>query len=256
MGPEPSIPHDPDDSDDLLLLELGRRVLRRDVRRVSEFADGLLAGTQHLDDRRRDAFAEIVERLCDEAVAEQMFEDSLLWPLLERHAPDALPYAEIRTVRRELRTLLDDARRTTRAVVAHLAHRPAALATPEDHRRVGQLARSWRRLRDHFDAFVETSGPDVAEVVTTSVPREDWASTLDTVRERLPDRRGAGARVVEVATGAELVRLRGQLGSRPLVGWRHHGRRRRAQEALVFGVETIALPAELEDDESDSRPRP
>ncbi|MDL5156145.1 hypothetical protein [Actinomycetospora termitidis] len=235
MDPDASPSGTSGSSDKPLLLELGRRVLRRDVGRVVDLTEGLLQGTRHLDERRRVDFADLTEDLCDDVVAELGFEESLLWPLLEQHAPEALPYATLRERREDLRALVADARRTTRAVVTQLAHRPATLATAEDHRRVELLAAAWRSLSDGLTAFVDPSARETAELVTERIPDEQWATVLDAVREGLTDPRGAGARVVEVATPEEMERLRDQLGPRPLTGWTRHGRRRRSKEASVFG---------------------
>ncbi|WP_018334459.1 hemerythrin domain-containing protein [Actinomycetospora chiangmaiensis] len=231
MEPDPSLPRTPDD---LLLFELGRRVLRRDVDRVADLVESLLAGTRHLDRRRWTEFAELVEELCEDLIGQLGFEEALLWPLLERHAPAALPYPTWRAGSESLRAAVAEARRSTRGVNADRAHRSAALSTADDHRRLGRLAALWRRLADGLEAFVAASTGPVIRAVSTQVPGEEWEAVLRRVREGLPDARSAGARVVEVATPDEVERLRGQLGPRPLAGWDRHGRRRRAREADLF----------------------
>lgn len=232
VEPDPSPPRTPDE---LLLFELGRRVLRRDVDRVATFVEGLHEGTRQLDPRHEAAFAELVEELCDDLVNELGFEDALVWPLLERHAPEALPYASVRRDGSALVALVAEARRSARAVSADRARRPAALATPDDHRRVRALAAAWRQLADALAAFFASSTRPVVEAVHGHVPARDWDQVLDVVRTSLPDARSAGARVVELATPDELERLRGQLGPRPLTGWERHGRRRRARQDDLFG---------------------
>ncbi|MCD2198135.1 hypothetical protein LQ327_32675 [Actinomycetospora endophytica] len=256
MSPDPSIPREPTLPEDLVTFRLGRRVLRRDVGRLCDVADGLLAGTEYLSSRRLEAFSGVAEGLCDDIVGEQEFEEALVWPVLERRAPDALPYSSFRADRRTVRGAVDDARRATRAVVADLRERPAALATAQDYRRVQAFAESWRRLRERLERFFEATEARVAEIVTTRVPREEWADILEEVRRRLPDRRGAGARVMEVATREELEQLSGQLGSRPIAGWRNQGRRRRSEETLAFGPGTATPPRRHDesDDEPDARP--
>lgn len=235
VEPDPSPSRTPDD---LLLFELGRRVLRRDVERVAGFGEGLHAGTRHLDQRRQAEFAELVEELCDDLVGELGFEEALVWPLLERFAPEALPYPSLRRESAALVALVAEARRSTRAVNADRARRPATLATPDDHRRLGGLAVAWRQLADAVDGFFAASTRPVVEAVHEWVPAKHWGRVLEVVRESLPDARSAGARVVELATSQELERLRGQLGPRPLAGWERHGRRRRARQDDVFGRST------------------
>lgn len=255
MRPDPSIPHETTPHEmtphemtpveDLVVFRLGRRALRRDVGLHTAFADGLLAGTEYLDARRLEVFSEVADELCADIVREQQFEDTLLWPVLERRAAEALPFASLRADREGLRRLVDDARRATRAVVADLAQRPAALATREDHQRVQALADAWRSLRERLEAFFDATEDGVAEIVTTAVPRAEWAEILEAVRRGLPDRRTAGARVMDVASAEELAALRGQLGSRPVAGWRNQGRRHRSEEALLFGTDPAAArPAE------------
>ncbi|GLZ53425.1 hypothetical protein Acsp07_30420 [Actinomycetospora sp. NBRC 106378] len=221
--------------DDLLLFELGRRVLRRDVERVAAFVEGLHAGTRHLDQRRHAVFADLVEELCDDLVGELGFEDALVWPLLEHHAPGALPYPSLRQEGAALVALVAEARRSTRSVNADRARRPAAVATSDDHRRLRGLATAWRQLADALGAFFAASTGPVVETVHARVPAGDWRRVLDVVRESLPDARSAGARVIELATPQEVERLRGQLGPRPLAGWERHGRRLRARQDDVFG---------------------
>lgn len=235
MRPDPPITPALTAYEDLVTFRLGRRVLRRDVALHVEFADGLLAGTQYLDPRRLEAFSSLAEELCDDILHEQLFEETLLWPALEERAPDAMPFAALRAERVAIRGQVGDARRATRAVVANLAQRPAALATHEDHRRVQVFAGAWKGLRQGLERFFDASDDAVAETVTAQVPREEWRRTVDEVRRRLPDRRSAGARVIDVASREELEQLKGQLGARPLAGWRQQVNRRRAVEALVFG---------------------
>lgn len=234
----------PDDavipSEQLLTFRLGRRVLRRDVGRVASLAAGLLAGTEYLGARRLSMFRELVETLCDDLAGEVFFEEELVWPALEQHAPGALPYAELRAEQKTLRYLVDDARRATRAVVADLDERPAALASTDDHQRVRLHAEVWRRLHEQLERFLDATEEDVVRLVRSRVPSQEWAAVLDRVRRGLPDRRGAGARLLEVASAEEFSPLVRQLGSRPIAGWRSQGRRRRADEALVFGAAVVA----------------
>lgn len=229
------IPEGPTGPEDLLVFRLGRRVMRRDVARLARFTDGLLAGTERLDGRRLEVLSAVVEQHCDEFSRELAFEEALLWPVLEDRAPGALPFAELREDRRALRDLADDARRATRAVVRTVADRPTTLATAEDHRRTAQLATAWRELRRRYEAFLDGTDEAVVALVTAHVPRAEWLATLEEVRRGLPDRRGAGARVVDVATPDELTVLTHQLGARPIAGWRAQGRRRRADDTLLFG---------------------
>jgi hypothetical protein len=235
MRPDPPITPALTPYEDLVTFQLGRRVLRRDVALHVEFAGGLLAGTQYLDPRRLEAFSALAEELCDDILHEQLFEETLLWPALERRAPDAMPFVALGAERAAIRGQVGDARRATRAVVANLAQRPATLATHDDHRRVQVFAGSWEGLREGLERFFDASDDGVAEIVTAQVPREEWRHILGEVRRRLPDRRSAGARVIDVASRKELEQLSGQLGARPLAGWHQQVKRRRSVEALVFG---------------------
>jgi hypothetical protein len=243
VPPDPPISPAPTTLPDLVTFRVGRRVLRRDVALHGDLAERLLAGVDHLDPRRLAAFSGLAEELCDDVANQLLFEDTLLWPVLERLAPDAVPFPELRARRAAVRARVDDGRRATRAVVADLRQRPAALSTREDHRRVRVLAVAWRAVREELEGYFDASDDDVDALVTRYLPRAEWMAILDEVRGRLPDRRGAGARILDAASGPEREQLTGQLGARPIAGWRQQIRRRRAVETLVFGAGAAAVPS-------------
>ncbi|MDL5159855.1 hypothetical protein [Actinomycetospora termitidis] len=230
----PDVPTSPED---LITLRLARRVLRRDVGRVADLAGGLLAGTHQLDPRRLTVFSTVTEQLCDELVGNQAFESVLLWPTLERHAPEAVAAVAPDARHVELRGVFDEARRASRTVVRNLTARPAALATATDHRDTGSLARAWDAVRDGLGGFFDATDDLLVTVVTTAVPRAEWVEVLEEARRRLPDRKAAAARVLEVATPEELALLGDRLGRRAPLGRRGAGRRRRTDDALLFGAD-------------------
>lgn len=230
---------DPDRTDgrptpaDLAPLRAADRAMLRDVRRLTELADGLAAGTIAVPERRALALADWVERVCEEIRHRHEAEETLLWPVLERHAGRTLDLSGLRDDHVALLGLLGEVRRSTRAVVAALLVRPTAVATAADFARMRTLARQLAELGELLDEHVDDARRELADALDR-VPRESWRRATRALHGTAPDPGFTAARAREVARREEVDAVDTALGGRGLAGPLAR-RSLRRRERLVFG---------------------
>lgn len=219
---------------ELLPLRLVHRVMVRDVRRLAGLADGLAAGTEAVPARRALAVGDWVERVCAEIAHHHDGEESLLWPVLERHAGPAVDLSGLRDDHAALRPLLGQVRRGARAVVAALLQRPAAVATVADFRRMRELAGDLQDLAELLAEHLADSERELGEVLA-EVPAPAWRRAERALRAGAPDPAFTGARVLDAASSDEAAALRRVSGARPRMAMRAATVTLRRRERQVFG---------------------
>ncbi|GLZ45712.1 hypothetical protein Acsp06_18970 [Actinomycetospora sp. NBRC 106375] len=233
-GPAPEEPATAGDvaPSGLVPFDVVDRVTLRDVARLARFADGLAAGTVAVTERRALAVAERIERVCEEIHHRHDAEETLLWPLLERHAGRALDLSGLRDDHLALRGLLGEVRRLARGVLAALLQRPTALATAEDFVRMRTLARRLAELTDLLDEHLRDSARELTDAVA-AVPKDAWRRATRALFATAPDRAFTAVRAREAATPDEARPLAAALG-RGIAG-PFTRRAVRRHDRLVFG---------------------
>ncbi|MHC1558742.1 hemerythrin domain-containing protein [Actinomycetospora sp. C-140] len=225
-------PEEPATAGDLVPFGVVDRVTLRDVGRLARFADGLAAGTVAVTERRALAVAERIERVCEEIHHRHGAEETLLWPLLERHAGRALDLSGLRDDHVALRGLLGEVRRLARGVLAALLQRPTALATAEDFGRMRTLARRLAELTDLLDEHLRDSARELTDAVA-AVPRDAWRRATRALFATAPDRVFTAVRAHEAATPDEARPLAAALGRGVAGPFARRAVRR--HDRLVFG---------------------
>lgn len=206
--------------DELLGMRLAHRVILRDVTRLSELADRMLADPSSFDRARYAATADYVGLFVASLHHHHNVEDLALWPLITASAGPHVDFTELTDDHDELDPLLDELGEFTRGLPE-----PAAVAG---------FARTFRILSDLLHEHIADEERSVFPLITGHVPSEAWQ------RFEKDAQRGGRAdfdltRFFAVMTEEETARVRGELPLAVRLMAAVFSRRQRRRERAVFG---------------------
>ena len=206
--------------DDLLGMRLAHRVILRDVTRLRELADRMLADPSNFDRARYAATADYVGLFVTSLHHHHHVEDLTLWPLITASAGPHVDFTELIDDHDELDPLLDELGEFTRALPE-----PAAVAG---------FARTLRTLSDLLHEHIADEERSVFPLITGYVSVDAW--------QRFEKDAQRGGRVdfdltrfFAVMTEEETERARRELPLPVRVMVAVFSRRQRRRERAVFG---------------------
>ncbi|TCK21064.1 hemerythrin domain-containing protein [Pseudonocardia endophytica] len=211
---------------DLTGIAIAHRMMRTDLHRLVPTAERIADG-EACDRKRAAALATWVEKLCEEIHHHHTAEDDIAWPVIARHAGQAVDLSELSDDHAALDPLLDGLRTTAKALrgATDLGRADVALS----------LARRLAALRDEIDEHLDAEETDLFPIIERYVPAEEWDTVIAGVQKGGPGLRFMLPRVLAVVTDEEHAVLSKE-GGPVLVAlaWLlRPGHRRR--ERLVFG---------------------
>ncbi|RZT87688.1 hemerythrin HHE cation binding domain-containing protein [Pseudonocardia sediminis] len=214
------------DVPDLLGMSLAHRMMRTDLRRLTDAAQAIADGDT-CGDRRAAALTRWVGTLCDEIHHHHTVEDEIAWPVIARHAGHAVDLSVLTDDHAALDPLLD----RVRSAAAAFAQAPVEVrAVP-----AGELAARLGRVRDEIDEHLDAEEAGLFPVIERYVPRAEWDEVEKRVRNGGPGLRFVLPRIAAVVTDEEwaVIRAEAGIGLVVLAAVLRPGHRRR--ERIVFG---------------------
>jgi iron-sulfur cluster repair protein YtfE (RIC family) len=211
---------------DLTGITIAHRMMRTDLHRLTPTTERIADG-ETCSPRRAAALARWVENVCEEIHHHHTAEDELAWPVIARHAGQAVDLTELSDDHAALDPLLDGLRAAAGAL------RGASAADRRDAAR--ELARRLSALRDEIDEHLEAEEADLFPVIERYVPADEWDTVVAGVQKGGPGLRFMLPRVLAVVTDEEFASMRTEAGPvlLALAAVLRPGHRRR--ERLVFG---------------------
>ncbi len=205
--------------DDLLGMRLAHRVILRDVTRLRELADRMLADPSSFDRARYAATADYVGLFVASLYHHHNVEDLALWPLITASAGPHVDFTELTDDHDELDPLLDELGEFTRGLPD-----PAAVAG---------FARTLRTLSEHLHEHIADEERTVFPLITGHVSADAWQ------RFEKDAQRGGRAdfdltRFFAVMTEDETERVRRELPLPVRLMVAVFSRRQRRRERAVF----------------------
>jgi iron-sulfur cluster repair protein YtfE (RIC family) len=211
---------------DLTGIAIAHRLMRTDLHRLVPTAERIADG-EECGPKRAAALATWVENVCEEIHHHHTAEDDIAWPVIARHAGQAVDLTELSDDHAALDPLLEGLRTTATAL------RGATDADRPDVAR--ELARRLAALRDEIDEHLEAEETDLFPIIERYVPADKWDEVVAGVQKGGPGLRFMLPRILAVITDDEYAAMRKEAGPvlLALAVVLKPGHRRR--ERLVFG---------------------